>query len=75
LWKVELLLSPSTLNPDYKICLVKRRHVCMLVTQYTGHSFNIAIFLLGLKISCSIRTVLEATVNNSAFEFAVLTQL
>ena len=50
----------------------------MLETQYTGHIFDIAIFMvssLELKISCSIRTVLEVTVNNDAFEFVVSTHL
>jgi len=78
LQKVELLLLPFTLNPDWRICLVERKYICMLETQYTGHSFNIATWVVsfsGLKISCSIRTVLEATINNSAFEFAVSTQL
>jgi len=48
----------------------------MLETQYTGHSFDTATFMvsfLELKISCSIRTVLEVTVNNNAFEFVVST--
>jgi len=50
----------------------------MLETQYTGHIFDTATFMvssLGLKISCSIRAVLEVTVNNDAFEFVVSTHL
>ena len=45
-------------------------------TQYTGHSFDIATLVVpfsGLKISCSIRTVLETTINNSALKFTVST--
>jgi len=43
---------------------------------YTGHNFDIptlVVLFLGLKILCSIRIVLEATINNDTFEFAVLT--
>jgi len=50
----------------------------MLEIQYTGYSFDIAtliIHFLGLKISCSVKTVLEATINNGIFDFAVSTQL
>ena len=39
-------------------------------TQYTGHSFDKATLVVSfveLKISCSIRTVLEATINSGAF--------
>ena len=77
-WKVEPLLSPFTLNPDWRICLIERRYICILRTQYTGHSFNIATLIVSLlesKTSYSIRTVLEATINSSAFEFVVLTWL
>jgi len=45
-------------------------------TQYTGHSIYIATLVVpfsGLNISCLSRTVLEATINSSAFEFAVST--
>jgi len=47
-------------------------------TQYTGHSFDIATSVVSFsesKISYLIRTVLEATINSSAFELVVLTQL
>ena len=50
----------------------------MLGIQYTGYSLDIATLVipfLGLKISCSVRTVLEATINNDVFDFAVSTQL
>jgi len=30
--KVKLLLLPSTLNPDWRICLVERRHIHILET-------------------------------------------
>jgi len=73
---VELLLSSSTLNPDWRICPVKRRYIYMSGTQYTGHSIYIATLVVpfsGLNISCLSRTVLEATINSSAFEFAVST--
>jgi len=46
-------------------------------TQYTGHSFNTATLVVsfsGSKISCLIRIVPEATINNGTFEFAVSTQ-
>ncbi len=49
----------------------------MLEIQYTGHNFDIAtlvVSFLGLKnILYSIRTVLEATINNGTFKFVVLT--
>jgi len=32
LQKVKLLLSPFTLSPDWRICLVERRYICMLET-------------------------------------------
>ena len=50
----------------------------MLEIQYTGHNFNIVTWVvpfLELKISYSIRIVPKATINSSAFEFAVSTQL
>jgi len=74
--KVEPLLSLSTLNPNSRICPVERKCICIPVTQYTSYSFDITILVvpfLESKISCSIRTVPEATINSSAFEFAVLT--
>jgi len=71
--KVESLLLPSTLNPDWRICLVERRCICIPEIQCTGHSFDtptLVVSFSGSKISCSIRTVLEVT-----FEFVVSTQL
>ena len=46
-------------------------------TQYTGHSFDTEILVVsfsGSKISCSIRMILETTMNSGIFEFAVSTQ-
>ena len=60
--KVKLLLSSSTLNPDWKTCPVERRHICMPEIQYTGHSFDtvtLVVSFSGLKILRSIRTVLK----------------
>jgi len=48
----------------------------MLEIQYTGYSFDIVTLVVSFsesKISCSIRTVPEATINSSAFEFVVST--
>ena len=48
----------------------------MLKTQYTSYSFNIATLVVSfseLKISYSIKTVSEATTNNSALKFIVST--
>ena len=67
---------PSTLNLDWKICLVERRHICIPRTQYTGHSFNTATLVVSLsepKVSYLIRIVPEATINSDAFEFVVST--
>jgi len=50
----------------------------MLEIQYTDHSFDIITLVVsfsGSKISCLIRKVLEVTINSSAFEFVVSTQL
>jgi len=50
----------------------------MLEIQYTDHSFDIITLVVpfsGSKISCLIRKVLETTINSSAFEFVVSTQL
>ena len=74
--KLEPLLLPSTFNIDWRICLIERRHICMLKTQYTSYSFNIATLVVSfseLKISYSIKTVSEATTNNSALKFIVST--
>ena len=74
--KVELLLLPSTLNLDWRICLVKKNHICILGIQYTSYSFDITTLIVPFsksKILCSIKTVLEVTINSSAFEFAVST--
>ena len=74
--KVEPLLSPSTLNPDWRICPVERRHICMPEAQYNSHIFDIATWVVSFsrsKISYSIRTVLETTINSNIFEFVVLT--
>ena len=76
LQKVELLLLPSTLNSDWRICPVERRYIYILETQYTSHSFDIANLVVSfseLKISFLIRIVLEAFINSSTFEFIVLT--
>ena len=75
--KVELLLSSSTLNPDWRICLVERRCIYILEIQYTGYSFDTATLIVpfsGSNISCSIRIVPEATINSNAFKFAISTQ-
>jgi len=67
---------PSTLNPEWKICLIERRHIYMPETQYTSHSSNTATLVVpfsGSKILCLIRTVPELTIKSSAFEFAVST--
>ena len=34
-WKIKLLLLSSTLNPDWRIYLVKRRYIYMLEIQYS----------------------------------------
>jgi len=72
--KVEPSIVPSILNPDWTNCPVKRR--CMVIpgTQYTGHSLEITVLVvlsLGSMISCSIRTVLTATIKRGALESAV----
>ena len=57
---------------------MERKHIYMLETQYTGHSFNtvtLVVLFLESKIINSITTVPEATINNDAFEFVVSTQL
>jgi len=57
---------------------VKRRHMVIPGTQYTGHSLEIAVLVvlsLGLIISCSIRTVPIATIKRGALELAISTQL
>ena len=75
--KSKTTLLPSTLNSDWRICLVERRHICIPGIQYTSYGFDTETLVVpfsGLKISCSIITVLEATMNSSAFEFAVSTQ-
>jgi len=49
----------------------------MLKIQYTDYNFDTATLVVsfsGLKISCLIRIVLEAIINNNIFEFTVLTQ-
>ena len=74
--KVEPLLLPFTLNPDWIICLVKRRYICMPMTWYTGYSFDTITLVVSfsrLKISYSIRTVPEVTINSSASEFVIST--
>jgi len=75
--KVELLLLPFTLNPDWRIYSVERRYICILETQYTGYSFDIttlAVPFSGSNILYSIKTVPEATIYSGAFfGFAVLT--
>jgi len=74
--KVELLLLSSTLNLDWRIYLVERRYICISRTQYTSYSFDTATLVVsfsGSKILCSIRMVLETTINSYAFEFAVST--
>jgi len=46
--------------------------------MWYGYNFDIATLVVpfsGFKISCSIRTVLEITINSGAFEFVVSTQL
>ena len=76
--KVEPLLLSFTLNPDWRNYLVERKYICILDTQYTGYSFNTVTLVVpfsGSKISYSIRTVSKATINSSAFEFVVSTQL
>jgi len=68
-WKVELLLLPSTLNPDWRIFSVERRYIYILGTQYTSYIFDIATLVVpfaGSKISCLIRTVSEVTINSGA---------
>jgi len=50
----------------------------MLEIQYTGYSFDITTLVVPFsesKISCSIRMVSEAIINNGIFKFAFSTQL
>ena len=73
---MEPLLLPFTLNPDWRICLVKKRYIYIPKTQYTGHSFDTATSVVPFsesKISCSIRMVPEEAINSSTFEFVVST--
>jgi len=56
-WKVKPSIVPSILNPDWSNCLVKRRCMVILETQYTSYSLEIAVLVvlsLGSMISCSI---------------------
>jgi len=49
LQKVKLLLLLSTLNPDWRICLVERRYIYMLGIQYTGNSCNTATLVVSFS--------------------------
>ena len=71
---IELSIMPSILNPDWSSCLVERRYMVILGTQYTGHSLEIVVLVilfLGSMILCSIRTVPTATIKRGALELAV----
>jgi len=49
----------------------------MLEIQYTDYNFDTVTLVVSFsesKISCLIRIVSEAIINNSIFEFTVLTQ-